>query len=148
MDELDEYLVRYDYRNAKEKIKVFYPKSLDEQEKNSDIKDNNDYEKNISNDNLKNKISKVLDKLSDKERYIIINYFGLEGKRKTYEELGKEFNVTHQSINLVLKGALSKIRRLFSKELIDLLDNNYNYTDNIVYECHQRVLKKSNMLDE
>lgn len=121
------------------KIAVYCPKSLDELMQHYDLVDNNDYEKNANNNNLNKKINVILKILNEKERFVIINYFGFTGKKMTYDEIGKLLHVTHQRIHLLLKGALAKLNNYYKDELQDLLSNEFNYQDNNVYEIHEKV---------
>ena len=56
--------------------------------------------------------SGLLDVLAKRELIIILARFGLEhSKRKTLEELGKQFGVTRERIRQLQNDALSKLRR-------------------------------------
>ncbi len=77
---------------------------------------------------LKDKMSEVLSTLNDRERKVLIQRFGLlDGKPKTLEEVGVEFNVTRERIRQIEAKALRKMRHpIRSKQLeafLDLLDN-------------------------
>lgn len=76
---------------------------------------------------LKDKMNEVLETLSDRERKVLIQRFGLlDGKPKTLEEVGVEFNVTRERIRQIEAKALRKMRHpIRSKQLkafLDLLD--------------------------
>jgi RNA polymerase primary sigma factor len=73
---------------------------------------------------LKDKMSEVLDTLSDRERKVLIQRFGLlDGKPKTLEEVGVEFNVTRERIRQIEAKALRKMRHpIRSKQLKAFLD--------------------------
>lgn len=77
---------------------------------------------------LKDKMGEVLATLSDRERKVLIQRFGLlDGKPKTLEEVGVEFNVTRERIRQIEAKALRKMRHpIRSKQLkafLDLLEN-------------------------
>ncbi len=73
---------------------------------------------------LKDKMSEVLETLSDRERKVLIQRFGLlDGKPKTLEEVGVEFNVTRERIRQIEAKALRKMRHpIRSKQLKAFLD--------------------------
>lgn len=60
---------------------------------------------------LKDKMNEVLTSLTDRERKVLIQRFGLlDGKPKTLEEVGVEFNVTRERIRQIEAKALRKMR--------------------------------------
>ena len=60
---------------------------------------------------LKERISEVLDTLSEREKQVIVARFGLStGYAKTLEEVGKEYNVTRERIRQIEAKALKKLR--------------------------------------
>ncbi len=73
---------------------------------------------------LKDKMGEVLATLSDRERKVLIQRFGLlDGKPKTLEEVGVEFNVTRERIRQIEAKALRKMRHpIRSKQLRAFLD--------------------------
>ena len=73
---------------------------------------------------LQEQLSKVLDGLAERERKVISLRFGLEdGRPRTLEEVGKEFNVTRERIRQIEAKALRKLRHPSrSKKLRDFLD--------------------------
>jgi RNA polymerase primary sigma factor len=73
---------------------------------------------------LKDKINEVLSTLTDRERTVLIQRFGLlDGKPKTLEEVGVEFNVTRERIRQIEAKALRKMRHpTRSKQLKAFLD--------------------------
>lgn len=77
---------------------------------------------------LKDKMNEVLTSLNDRERKVLIQRFGLaDGKPKTLEEVGVEFNVTRERIRQIEAKALRKMRHpVRSKQLkafMDLLES-------------------------
>ncbi len=73
---------------------------------------------------LKDKMNEVLETLTDRERKVLIRRFGLlDGKPKTLEEVGFEFNVTRERIRQIEAKALRKMRHpTRSKQLRAFLD--------------------------
>jgi RNA polymerase primary sigma factor len=73
---------------------------------------------------LKDKINEVLSTLTDRERKVLVQRFGLmDGKPKTLEEVGIEFNVTRERIRQIEAKALRKMRHpTRSKQLKAFLD--------------------------
>lgn len=73
---------------------------------------------------LKDKMGEVLATLTDRERKVLIQRFGLlDGKPKTLEEVGVEFNVTRERIRQIEAKALRKMRHpTRSKQLKAFLD--------------------------
>lgn len=69
-------------------------------------------------------MNEVLDTLTDRERTVLIQRFGLaDGKPKTLEEVGVEFNVTRERIRQIEAKALRKMRHpIRSKQLQAFLD--------------------------
>lgn len=60
---------------------------------------------------LRDQISKLLDTLTDREQRVLILRFGLkDGRSRTLEEVGKEFNVTRERIRQIEAKALRKLR--------------------------------------
>ena len=77
-----------------------------------------------SNQDLKAKIKDSLDTLSERERDVLMMRFGLEdGRSRTLEEVGREFNVTRERIRQIEAKALRKLRHPSrAKKLKDFLD--------------------------
>ncbi len=73
---------------------------------------------------LKEQLGDVLDTLTDREEKVLKLRFGLEdGRSRTLEEVGKEFNVTRERIRQIEAKALRKLRHPSrSKKLKDFLD--------------------------
>ena len=60
---------------------------------------------------LQDQISKLLDTLTEREQRVLILRFGLkDGRSRTLEEVGKEFNVTRERIRQIEAKALRKLR--------------------------------------
>ncbi len=73
---------------------------------------------------LKEQLMEVLDTLSDRAKKVLMLRFGLEdGRPRTLEEVGKEFNVTRERIRQIEAKALRKLRHPSrSKKLRDYLE--------------------------
>ncbi len=73
---------------------------------------------------LKDQIEEVLGSLNDREQKVLKLRFGLEdGRARTLEEVGKEFDVTRERIRQIEAKALRKLRHPSrSKKLRDYLD--------------------------
>jgi len=73
---------------------------------------------------LKDKMNEVLDTLTDRERTVLIERFGLlDGKPKTLEEVGVRFKVTRERVRQIEAKALRKMRHpTRAKQLQAFLD--------------------------
>ena len=73
---------------------------------------------------LKEQLNQVLDSLTDREQEVLRLRFGLEdGRARTLEEVGREFNVTRERIRQIEAKALRKLRHPSrSRKLKDFLD--------------------------
>ena len=73
---------------------------------------------------LKEQLGNVLDTLSPRESMVLKLRFGLEdGRARTLEEVGKEFDVTRERIRQIEAKALRKLRHPSrSKKLKDYLE--------------------------
>ena len=73
---------------------------------------------------LKDQIEEVLGSLNEREQKVLKLRFGLEdGRARTLEEVGKEFDVTRERIRQIEAKALRKLRHPSrSKKLRDYLD--------------------------
>ena len=73
---------------------------------------------------LKEQLDEVLNTLTEREGKVLRLRFGLEdGRQRTLEEVGKEFNVTRERIRQIEEKALRKLRHPHrSKKLKDFLD--------------------------
>ena len=73
---------------------------------------------------LKEELNEVLGTLSEREARVLRLRFGLDdGRNRTLEEVGREFNVTRERIRQIEAKALRKLRHPSrSKKLKDFLD--------------------------
>ena len=78
----------------------------------------------VSQTLLKEQLASVLHTLTPREEKVLMLRFGLEdGRARTLEEVGKEFNVTRERIRQIEAKALRKLRHpTRSKKLKDFLD--------------------------
>ncbi|HHX52907.1 MAG TPA: RNA polymerase sigma factor RpoD [Erysipelothrix sp.] len=79
-----------------------------------------------NNELLKNEINMVLEGLTEREEKVLRLRFGLyDGRTRTLEEVGKEFNVTRERIRQIEAKALRKLKHPSrSKRLKDFLERN------------------------
>jgi RNA polymerase primary sigma factor len=73
---------------------------------------------------LKEQIDEVLSSLTHREQRVLVLRFGLEdGRSRTLEEVGQEFNVTRERIRQIEAKALRKLRHPSrSRKLKDYLE--------------------------
>ena len=73
---------------------------------------------------LKEQLSEVLETLTPREAMVLRLRFGLvDGRQRTLEEVGREFNVTRERIRQIESKALRKLRHPSrSKRLKDFLE--------------------------
>jgi RNA polymerase primary sigma factor len=73
---------------------------------------------------LKEQVEGVLDSLTPRERRVLQLRFGLEdGRSRTLEEVGRDFNVTRERIRQIEAKALRKLRHPSrSRKLKDYLE--------------------------
>lgn len=78
---------------------------------------------NVSNKFIKEYLFEVLDTLTPRERKVLVLRYGLEdGKPRTLEEVGKQFNVTRERIRQIEAKAVRKLKHPSrAKKLKDLL---------------------------
>jgi len=73
---------------------------------------------------LKDQIAKLLDTLTDREQRVLVLRFGLQdGRSRTLEEVGKEFNVTRERIRQIEAKALRKLRHPSRAKMLKGYDN-------------------------
>ncbi len=105
--------------NQKEDNAVIADFIVDESTLSPDIK--------VTQENLFGDINKILGKLSQKERDVLMLRFGLgkDGERKTLEEIGTQYNVSRERIRQIENRAISKLRKLCrgDKEMETALKN-------------------------
>lgn len=61
----------------------------------------------------KETLKNQLEKLSEKESYVLKKYFGLEGYRPhTLEEIGKELNISRERVRQIKERAINKLKEM------------------------------------
>lgn len=89
------------------------------------IKDDNAVspEEAVSYAMLRDQIMKLLDTLTEREQKVLMLRFGLtDGRTRTLEEVGKEFNVTRERIRQIEAKALRKLRHPSRSKLLKGFD--------------------------
>ena len=78
----------------------------------------------VSRQLLKEQVQDVLSSLTPREQKVLVLRFGLEdGRSRTLEEVGREFNVTRERIRQIEAKALRKLRHPSrSRKLKDYLE--------------------------
>ena len=71
-------------------------------------------------------INVIRENLNDREQYVIINHFGLEGTlirkdKKTLKEIGDKLGLTKERVRQIELIALQKLRQSLSSEQFELL---------------------------
>lgn len=69
-------------------------------------------------DLLKKKMIEIMDVLDDREKSIIMDYFGMTGVPRTLEDIGTDFSLTKERVRQIKEKALRKLRN----ESSDLFD--------------------------
>ena len=73
--------------------------------------DEEDEEKRELHKNQKKIVDKILSVLSDRERYIVEEYYGISGKKeKNLEEIGNELGITKERVRQIKEQSLKKLR--------------------------------------
>jgi RNA polymerase primary sigma factor len=87
-----------------------------------DLVDSDNYEqpdKIVLENNLKDIINEVLEKLKPIERDVISRHFGLDGKRPlTLKEIGEKYNLTKERIRQIEHTALDKLKYPMAKKKV------------------------------
>jgi RNA polymerase sigma factor (sigma-70 family) len=82
----------------------------------------NVYETELHHDRMSSAIDRILDKLEERERQVIVYRYGLDSQQKpeTLEEVGSRFGVTKERIRQIEARAISKLRSLATQDKLDL----------------------------
>lgn len=87
------------------------PLSLDAYNEENELKDES-LEYDVSFNIIRETIYKLLNELKERERLVIIRRYGLDGNApKTYHEIGKELNISHEGVRISEKRALDLLRK-------------------------------------
>ena len=63
----------------------------------------------------------VLDTLDDREKFVIINYFGFQGKeQKNLQEIGNDLNITSERVRQIKDRALQRLRHVTRSQLLKI----------------------------
>jgi len=87
--------------------------------------DNNDADKEIVSETESAEIKRSLSVLSEKERQVIMYYFGLDNNNHSYtlEEIGCMMDMTRERVRQVKDKALKKLRMRSKKSLLHVLND-------------------------
>ena len=114
--------IRQAIKEAIEKRNVIDAEDLPKFNEKEEIDDNDDvdskiphnftYENNFEKEHdIKTKIGSLMNFLSNKEKTIITQYYGLNGcKPKTLDEIGKEFGISKERIRQINENSFKKMR--------------------------------------
>ena len=70
-------------------------------------------EATLMKNSLEKEILSVLDTLDDREKFVIINYFGFQGKeQKNLQEIGNDLNITSERVRQIKDRALQRLRHV------------------------------------
>lgn len=64
----------------------------------------------VENNNLRAALLSVIDTLSDVEKNVIIDYFGLNGEERTLQEIADDLELTKERVRQIKEKAIKKIR--------------------------------------
>lgn len=95
--------------NCLKAVKYYdYDENEDDNDSVEEECDNRTYESNEYKAKL---VSKLMGKLSDKERDIVESYYGIDGKKeKTLNEIGKKYGLTSERIRQIKEKTMKKLR--------------------------------------
>lgn len=78
-------------------------------------------EATLMKNSLEKEILSVLDTLDDREKFVIINYFGFQGKeQKNLQEIGNDLNITSERIRQIKDRALQRLRHVTRSQLLKI----------------------------
>jgi len=74
------------------------------------LSDEEDEEKRELHKNQKKIVDKLLSNLSGREKFIVEQYYGINGKEKNLEEIGNELGITKERVRQIKSSSLAKLR--------------------------------------
>ena len=78
-------------------------------------------EATLMKNSLEKEILSVLDTLDDREKFVIINYFGFQGKeQKNLQEIGNDLNITSERVRQIKDRALQRLRHVTRSQLLKI----------------------------
>ena len=78
-------------------------------------------EATLMKNSLEKEILSVLDTLDDREKIVIINYFGFQGKeQKNLQEIGNDLNITSERVRQIKDRALQRLRHVTRSQLLKI----------------------------
>ena len=78
-------------------------------------------EATLMKNSLEKEILSVLDTLDDREKFVIINYFGFQGKeQKNLQEIGNDLNITSERVRQIKDRALQRLSHVTSYQLLKI----------------------------
>ena len=78
-------------------------------------------EATLMKNSLEKEILSVLDTLDDREKSVIINYFGFQGKeQKNLQEIGNDLNITSERVRQIKDRALQRLRHVTRSQLLKI----------------------------
>ena len=72
-------------------------------------------------ESLKLELKRILNVLDEREKIIVVDYFGLTGVPKTLSDIGLDFSLTKERVRQIKEKALRKLRNE-SEILLDYMD--------------------------
>ena len=72
-------------------------------------------------ESLKSELKRILNVLDEREKIIVVDYFGLMGTPKTLSDIGLDFSLTKERVRQIKEKALRKLRNE-SETLLDYMD--------------------------
>ena len=81
-------------------------------------------EATLMKNSLEKEILSVIDTLNDREKFVIINYFGFQGKeQKNLQEIGNDLNITSERVRQIKDRALQRLRHVTRSQLLKIYIN-------------------------
>ena len=78
-------------------------------------------EATLMKNSLEKEILSVLDTLDDREKFVIINYFGFQGKeQKNLQEIGNDLNITSERVRQIKDRAFQRLTHVTRSQLLKI----------------------------